>query len=234
MGNWKVRYFVIFALLILIPNQSMVFAQNDSSYKFTKFDGDEIKNNPVAQQMLQKIEESKKILAELEAGIVKPKMTEHQKFIEDQRKTANAKLEQDLSAMNKEYEIYTPRNAYGTFLTGINSTYHGIFWGQFNYMDQKVQIAKAARDSILARGGTYQEAFDTFSKFASITKSEMIKINQELNVNNGFTDAELQSYFDENGKLPRYEDDDMIPCYSCQRYEVIATKIIAESIQTKS
>jgi hypothetical protein len=62
----------------------------------------------------------------------------------------------------------------------------------------------------------------------------MIKINQELNVNNGFTDAELQSYFDENGKLPRYEDDDMIPCYSCQRYEVIATKIIAESIQTKS
>lgn len=135
--------------------------------------------------------------------------------------------------MNKEYESFTPNNAYLTFLSGVNSTYHGVFLGQFDYMDNKVQIAKAAKEAVLASGGTAYEAQMAYTQSISFTRTEMIKVNQDLNVNHGFTDEELQSYFDENGKLPRY-DDGITPCFSCERYQIVADRIISESVEAKT
>lgn len=197
-------FFIILGLSLLIPGQAVLAAE--SEYQFTRIEGDDISKNPTSKKILEKIELSKKILAELQAGVVKPKISEQQKFIEEQRKIANQKLQEDLSRMNKDYEEFTPRNAYATFLSGINSTYHGLYWDQFNYMDNKVQLAKAAKEQVLVNGGSYQEAFEAYVKYASMTRVEMIKLNQELNIKHGFADAEIQKVFDANGKLPRYED----------------------------
>jgi hypothetical protein len=218
-------------LFVFSSSQYLVFAQAEPNYEFTKIEGDNIANNPVAQQILQKIEESKRILADLQAGIVRTEISEYQKFVEEQRKIAKEKLERDLAIMYKEYEPYTPRNAYSSFLSGVNSTHHGIFWDQFDYMDNKVQIAKAVKEEVLARGGTSYEAHQAFTSTLSFTRVEMIKLNQELNIKYGFTDEELQSYFDENGKLPRYEND-TTPCFSCDRYQLIVDKIISDSLKS--
>jgi len=156
----------------------------------------------VAQQTLERIELSKKLLADLQAG-KNLEQTEKQKFIEEQRKISQQKLQIQLDRMNKDYEPFTPRNAYAGFLTGVNATHHGIYWDQFNYMYEKTKIAKAAKQAVLDNEGTYIEAFQEYVKYASMTRGEMIKLNQELNIKYGFADTTIQKSFDKFGKLPR-------------------------------
>lgn len=192
-------FFAILGIAILIPGQ-LVYA---ADYEFERIDGD-VSKDPVGKKFLEKIEESKRILAKLKAGNTTPQKTDHQKFIDEQRKLAKEKLQEQLSRMNKEYEPFTPRNAYSTFLGGVNGTYHDLYWDQFNYMEQKVKLAKAAKNKVLASGGTFSEAFAAYVKYASMTRAELIQLNQELNIKHGFADANIQKAFDRYGKLPRY------------------------------
>ena len=181
------------------------FASAQTDYEFTKINKDEIKTSSVAKQMLAQIELSKKILADMQAG-KNIQQTSQQKFIEEQRKASQEKLQLQLDRMNKDYEAFTPRNAYANFLTGVNSTHHGIYWDQFNYMYEKTKLAKTAKQTVLDNGGTYFEAFKEYTKYASMTRVEMIKLNQELNVKHGFADKSIQKDFDKFGKLPRIEN----------------------------
>ena len=200
-------YFLIplFALLIFYTNNFVAAETDDPEFEFTTITKDEIKTSSVAQQMLERIELSKKILADLREG-KNSEQTEKQKFIEEQRKISQQKLQVQLDRMNKDYEPFTPRNAFSSYLSGVDNTYHGIYWDQFNYMYEKVKIAKAAKQAVIDQGGTYQEAFQEYVKYASMTRVEMIKLNQELNIKYGFADAGVQKDFDEFGKLPRTDE----------------------------
>ena len=201
-SSWIV--FVI-PLLVLSVFFSGNFTSAQTDYEFTKIGKDEIKTSSVAKQMLAQIELSKQILADMQAGKNIQK-TSQQLFIEEQRKASQEKLQIQLDRMNKDYEAFTPRNAYAGFLTGVNSTHHGIYWDQFNYMYEKTKLAKAAKQAVLDNGGTYFEAFKEYTKYASMTRVEMIKLNQELNVKHGFADESIQKDFDKFGKLPRTEN----------------------------
>ncbi len=193
-----ISFLILFS--IVGPNSNnLVFAENS---EFTVISGDQL-NGPLAQSMLEKIEQSKKILAELKAG--KKPVNEHQKFIDEQRKLANDRLQADLARMNHKYQDYTPRAAFSKFLSGVNGTYHDVYWGRFNYMDNKVQLARKAMNDILQNGGSYQEARQVYFKYASMTRVEMIQVNQDLNIQYGFADSNIQKTFDRFGKLPRTE-----------------------------
>jgi len=201
-------YFLIplFALLIFYTNSFVAAQTDDPQFEFTTITGDEINTSSVAQQMLERIELSKKILADLIEGKNLEK-TEEQKFIDEQRKISKQKLQDQIDRMNKDYEPFTPRNAFAGFLTGVNETYYGIYWDQFDYMNEKVKIARVAKQAVIDQGGTYQEAFQEFVKYASMTKVEMIKLIQELNIKYGFADVDIQKDFDKFGKLPRTDDE---------------------------
>ena len=201
-------YFLIplFALLIFYTNSFVAAQTDDPQFEFTTITGDEINASSVAQQMLERIELSKKILADLREGKNLEK-TEEQKLIDEQRKISKQKLQDQIDRMNKNYEPFTPRNAFAGFLTGVNVTYYGIYWDQFDYMNEKVKIARVAKQAVIDQGGTYQEAFQEFVKYASMTKVEMIKLIQELNIKYGFADVNIQKDFDKFGKLPRTDDE---------------------------
>jgi len=192
--------------LIFYTNNLAVAQTSDTQFEFITITGDEIKTSSVAQQMLERIELSKKILVDLREGKNLEK-TEEQKLIDEQRKISKQKLQVQLDRMNKDYEPFTPRNAFAGYLTGVNVTHHGIYWDQFNYMYEKVKIAKAAHQAVINQGGTYQEALQEYVKYASMTRAEMITLNQELNVKYGFADADIQKDFDKFGKLPRTDDE---------------------------
>ena len=204
-------YFLLplFALLIFYTNNFAVAQTNDSQFEFTSITGDEIKTSSVAQQMLERIELSKKILADLRE-VKNLEKTEEQKFIDEQRKISQQKLQVQLDRMNKDYEPFAPRNAFASYLSGVDETYHGIFWAQFDYMAEKVKIAKAAHQAVIDQGGTYQEALQEYVKYASMTRVEIIALNQELNIKYGFADADIQKDFDKFGKLPRTDDESPI------------------------
>ena len=199
-----------------------VFAQENT--EFTKFEGDDIHNNPDAKRILDKIEESKKILAQMMEQ--NTEMTEQQKLVKEQRKAAEERLQIELERMNKEYENYTPRNAFASFVSNFNSTHHGIYWDQFEIMESKVLLARAAKQQVLENGGSFQEAQREYIKYASMPRIEMIRTIIDLNLKHGFAHKDTQTYFDENGKLPRYDDENMAICYGCSEYENIRNAII--------
>ena len=129
--------------------------------------------------------------------------------------------------MNKDYEDFTPKNSYARFLSNsINATHHDIFWDQFNSMNERVKVASAAKKAVLENGGTMAQAREEYNKYAAMSRVEMIQHVMELNIKYGFTEKELQAYFDMYGKLPRYENDDNVTCYGCEKYEKIKEKIL--------
>jgi hypothetical protein len=200
---WNNLYFIpLFALLLFFTNNS-VFAQTDEIQLETTIIGeDKIKFNYIAQQILEKIELSKIILSQLQEEKYLEK-TEEQKLIDKQREISKQKLQEQIDRMNRNYEPFTPRNSFAKYLTGVDKTYHGIYWDQFNFITEKIKIAKAVQVSIINQGGTYQEAFKEYVRYASMTKVEMIQLTQELNIKYGFADAKVQKQFDKYGKLPR-------------------------------
>lgn len=204
-GNNQFLVLSIFTSFILLfsvigPNSNnLVFAQNT---EFTVLKDDLLKS-PIALSMLEKIEQSKKILADLQAG--KKPLNEHQKFIEEQRKIVNERLQADLARMNHDYQEYTPRAAFSKFLSGVNGTYHEIYWGQFNHLENKIQLARNAMNVVLQNGGSYHEAQQEYFKYASMSRAEMIQVNQDLNIKFGFADPDVQKAFNKFGKLPRTE-----------------------------
>ncbi|WP_268541676.1 hypothetical protein [Candidatus Nitrosotenuis cloacae] len=232
MAWQKTAHFGLFgiAALFLVSFYNIdAFAQ---AYNSTTITGDEIKKNPTASQILKNIELSKKILAELQSG--KKIQTEHEKFVEEQRALAKAELEKDLSSFNKKYIEYTPKNAFSSFVNRVNATYAPIYWDQFNFMNEKIRIATQAKETILNNGGTYLEAQKEYIKYASLPRTEMIRFVTDLNIKYGFTDEGLQSYFDDNGKLPRYEEDRTAICYSCDKYEKIKQVMLEEHERAKN
>jgi len=223
------------ASLILISFSIEAFAQSDketrTDLEFTVVTGEELKKNPMAIKILENIEIAKKRFAEMQD--LQKQKTEREKFIDGQRNIAKMQLERDLAKMNKDYEDYTPRNAFAKFTSTVKDTHHAIFWDQFDYMNEKIRIATHAKNLILQNGGSDEAARDAFMKFASMQRTEMIKYVSELNIKHGFTDEYLQSYFDGNGKLPRFEVDEDAPCYACEKYQAIKDDIIAEHERVK-
>jgi len=200
---------IITAAIMLSAFTPNALAQSD----FNKIEGNDIQDNPVFQDILDKIEFSKKQY--LKSQEKKSIQDEHQKFINEQRITAQESLNQELQRMEKNYEEFTPRNAFAKYVSNLNATNHDIFWDQFDYLQVKVSLAKDARDSVLSQGGTYFDAMKKYVEFAKMPKVEMQNIVRELNIKHNLAQSDIQSYFDVNGKLPRYENDLESPCYGC-------------------
>lgn len=227
---------VVASITLVLFSPSQASAQevqvNKIDSDFTVVAGEELKKNPTAIQILQNIELAKKRLAEMQN--VEKQKTEREKFIDEQRRIAKELLDKDLNRMNKDYEDYTPKNAFARFVSGFNSTHQAMYWDQFEYMNQKIKIATQAKQAVLTNGGSYVQAQAEFIKYASMPRVEMISFVSDLNIKYGFTDEALQQYFDENGKLPRYENDDVAVCYACDKYEQIKMEMIAEHERSKS
>jgi hypothetical protein len=153
------------------------------AYKWTILAGDDLLNDPMTAKILENIEISKKRIAELQNPQVQ--LTEQQKFVEQQRQIANAKLQEDLDRMYKKYEDFTPRAAFAKYVDEKPEMYHDFYWELFEYMEQKVIVARQARDQILENGGSRQQAQNAFNTLAKIPKAERFNLVNELNVKYG-------------------------------------------------
>ena len=191
------------AVFVLFANNSAFGAGSSGSEPEIKAT-DELKKNPLIMKVLKNIEISKKKIAEMQKKQLA--INEHKKLVDTQRKIAEAKFQSDLARMNKDMENFTPRASFTKFLSGINGTYHDIFWSQFKYHEQKVNLARAEMNSILKNGGSYEEARQAYSKVGSMSRTEIIGLLKELNIQHGFANQEVQKSFDKYGKLPRTKD----------------------------
>jgi len=222
----KTLFVMLLSIMITFSiSSSQSYAETDT--KFTKSEGNNIENNPIAKNILKNIEIARKEFAAIKEK--EKKEDEYQKLINEQRKVAQASLDEAVSRMNETYEEFTPRNAFARYVSGFNATHQEIYWDQFEYLNTKITLARDARDAVLENGGTYFDAMKEYSRYAKMTKVEMLNVIKDLNVKHNFTDRKTQSYFDVNGKLPRVENDLNAPCYNC---ESNITKVKVTAIET--
>lgn len=214
------------ALLIIVAGVMIVSLPSNGQPAFAETEtttilvSDKLKNDPFAMKIIAEMEAQKlkyKQVSEGETPFIP--LTKEQIEIENTRKIVDEKLKEDLDSMNKKYLDFTPKNAYKKFIEKINSTYHGIFWDQFDYLNAKVQLAIAAKNLVLENGGSFYDAQREYFKYASMPRVDMISYIEELNIKYGFANEDIQSNFDENGKLPRFEEDEDAPCYGCENVE---------------
>jgi hypothetical protein len=198
-------------MISIIASSSQSYAETDTT--FNKIDGNNIKDDPIYKKILKNIEISKKQIADITEGVKQKK--EQQKIIDEKRKSAQNSLNLELERIGKQYEAFTPVNAFKKFVSGVNATHQEIYWDQFQYFNTKITLAKEARDIVLKNGGTYREAMTEYHKYAKMSKVEMINVIKDLNIKHNFASKDTQAYFDANAKLPRFEDDLKAPCYGC-------------------
>ena len=167
-------------------------------YEWTVLAGEGLLNDPTAVQILKNIEISKQRIAQLEDPQIQK--TEHEKFVDQQREMAKLRLDEELERIYKKYEDHTPRAAFAKFVDKKPDKYHDFYWELFNYMEQKVIVARQARDQILENGGTRSQAQETFIALAKMPKAERLQFVNEMNVKYGFLNK-MSSNEDFN-KLP--------------------------------
>ena len=200
--------FSITALSVLVlfampGTNSELFAWAESSIdqnSFTVLKGEQL-NSPFAKTMLERIELMKKNIAEMQEK--KNQISEHQKFIEEQRKIVKQRLDEDLNRMNNDYKDYSPKSAFDRFVSKKPTSVQDVFLGMFDYHRMKVKAAQLTMKEILDNGGSYQEARDAYNKIAATKRVDLIEVTKNLNIQYGLADEKVQQTFDKYGKLPR-------------------------------
>jgi hypothetical protein len=150
---------------------------------FTIATTDSIKNDPIAFKILQNIELNKQKEAEKQRKL--QEIVEQQKFIAQQREIANQNLLDDLQSWFGQFDPFNPRNAFATFASQFDSAIQSIYWGQFNFTETKRNEGLAALQEVLNNGGTQQDARKAFYEKATITQSDINKLNNDLNAKYG-------------------------------------------------
>ena len=201
-----------------------------TEYNFTVLTGDDLINNPLASQILQNIELAKQRLAEQQE---KQRLAEeYQRYLDEQRLIAKQLVQNDLDRMNKKYEGHTPRASFETFLSRIDSSVHDIFWGQFEFQQQKAQAGRDAMMAVYENGGSLEEARQAYFQKAATKQTEIIEVNKSLNIKYGFADPTIQQNFDEFGKLLRSEEPETEINFVSDVNEPVSEILVAKSKPT--
>jgi len=182
---------VFFALLLfVIP----AHAQSDQT---TITD---IENNPVAQDILDKIEETRRWIAELEER--QANLISESKELEEKRAQAKSRLKNDLQQWEDLWSEYSSENVFAKFVETIpvNAT-KAVFWDHYDFTQAKVQAGRDAFSQVINRGGDFQEAYASYLKATEIKKMEMIQVNSMFNVMHGLAYYNQQILFNPDGQF---------------------------------
>lgn len=202
MKRWEFASFIVFFVsAILFLSINPVFGQSsdvNTSEQTTL--SEDLANNPVAQDILKKIEQTKKWIAELEQRNYEK--LEAQKELEAKRAQALEILNQDLKEWEELWEYYSPRNSFGRFVETIPSpAVQGVFWDQFEFKEMKVNAGREALKKVVANGGSLSEARQAYLKAAETKRIELIEANSIFNVKHNLAYYNQQILFNKEGQF---------------------------------
>ena len=185
--------------IILISFNGFSYGQTDpvTSEQIT-LSGD-LKNNPVAQDILEKIEQTKKWIADLEKR--EYEKTKAQKELDEKRAVALERLNQDLIEWENLWANYTSRAAFERFVEDKPVPIQGVFWDQFEFKEMKVDAGRAALKEVIANGGTLSQARAAYHKAAETKRIELIEMNAQFNVKHNLAYYKEQLLFNSTGQI---------------------------------
>ncbi|MBI1663233.1 MAG: hypothetical protein IS860_07050 [Nitrosopumilus sp.] len=186
---------IIFVLFFAI---NPVFAQTSNSEKSTEFSGD-LLNDPIAQDILKKIEQTKKMIEELKQK--EYEQNQAKENLEKMRSMSIESLNKKLAEWERLWEKYSSRNSFESFVNKKSSYVQDVFWDQFQFQEQRANAGKDAMNKVLINGGTFENAKNAYHNAASIQKIEMVEINAQSNVKHNLADYAEQQMFNSTGKI---------------------------------
>ena len=160
----------------------------------------DLANNSVAQDILKKIEQTKKWIKELEEKNYEA--LEVKKELEAKRVQALEKLNQDLNEWEALWEYYSPKNSFSRFVYTVKEPQiKEVFWDQFEFHQIKVDAGRDALKKVLANGGSLKEARQAYHKAAETKRIELIEANSIFNVNHNLAYYNQQIMFNKEGQF---------------------------------
>ena len=160
----------------------------------------DLANNPVAQDILKKIEQTKRWIAELEERNYE--QLEKQKELDEKRLQALESLENDLKEWELLWEFYSPRNSFERFVDTVpNFQVKEVFWDQFEFKEQKVKAGRAALKEVISNGGSLEQARQAYLVAAETKRIELIEANSQFNVRHNLAYYNQQVLFDREGQI---------------------------------
>jgi hypothetical protein len=189
------------SVMVIAGGLGFAWADTGSNNGITIKATDAIKNDPTAIKVLENIEWFKQrwVLQQQ----VQQLQDQQNQFIDQQRALANAYLQSDLARMSNTKDQTSPQNAFVNFVSTINSPAQNVFLDEFSYMQEKVQQARDVKNQVLQNGGSIDQALQAFNNAAAIRKTELVSVNNQLNIKYSFADQKVQSLFDKWGNIPR-------------------------------
>ena len=188
----------IIAVFVFLFAINPAFAQSSETNRQTTLSKD-LENNPVAQDILAKIEQTKKMIEDLKQKDYEKNQA--RESLEKMRNVSIERLTQDLEEWERLWAQYDSRGAFETFVSKRPSYVQELFWDQFEFKEQKVNAGRIAMERVLASGGTMQDARNAYLKAASIQKIELMEMNAQFNVKHNLADHAEQQFFNSTGQI---------------------------------
>ena len=159
---------------------------------------DNLLSDPLAQDLLKKIEQTKKMIADLEQK--EYEKNQAQEHLQKMREMSIERLQQNLDEWERLWEKQSSRNAFESFVNKKPEYVQGVFWDQFEFKEQKVNAGRIAMMQVLANGGTMENAKEAYNNAASSKRVEIIEMNAQFNIKHNLASHAEQLIFDSTGQ----------------------------------
>lgn len=195
MVSWGL---VVFATVLSLGSTHFVYAETIID-KQTTILGD-LENNPTAQDILEKIEKSKRWIEKLQQKDFEYK--EKQRELEEKRAEVLQYLENDLKTWEELWGYYTFDSMLERALENspVKDT-DSIYDHPLKFTASKISAGRIALQEVLEHGGSPEEARDAFVDAAKITRAEMLSANSIYNILNNNAYYNQQILFSTDGNF---------------------------------
>ncbi len=196
--NSRLFYFILVCVISVSLIQNSYAQTQTSSEEQITLSGN-LLNDPIAQDILKKIEQTKKMIEELKQK--EYEQNQAKENLEKVRKLSIERLNQKLDEWERLWEKHTSKNSFDRFVNKKPSWVQGVFWDQFEFKEQKVNAGRAAMNQVLTNGGTMEDARNAYNNAASTPKIELIEMNAQFNVKHNLAYYAEQQLFNSTGQI---------------------------------
>jgi len=147
----------------------------DQARKYLSSNEADFEKDPIGQTLFKYYHE---LLEELILEQNEDTPTEEEIYLEQQRKIAEELKNQAIKEFDPSDGTYGGYQ-YDNYINSINPEIRDLVVSQLNFTKNIFEEAQKLRDEILANGGTYEEARQTYLDMISIPKAVLEQFNQE-------------------------------------------------------
>ena len=190
---------IIFVCLISISLTQISYAQDSPILEEQITLSGNLLNDPIAQDLLKKIEQTKKMIKDLEEKTYE--QNQAQENLQKMRDMSLERLNHDLEEWERVWEKHSSKNSFERFVNKKPGYVQGVFWDQFEFKEQKVNAGRTAMNKVLITGGTMYDAIEAYNRAASTQKIELIEMNSQFNVRHNLANHAEQQLFNSTGQV---------------------------------